>query len=930
MGVQAASESQSLLTKCSMAMVAMTQVAAAQAVLLLMCWPDHYVSVNYATLPINLYMRWLLSEDASETVALRFDNAGNLAKSSLLHHYLFRPPSLERLCLYDFVTTVSVGRVGGARTASPSMQFTTGHPDRASLIGRIRRKYAVPYLPYMPPSAEADPERHAAYHLLLLKPFRARHDLRSPEQSWQQAWQVHLPALDARQLQLVRNLEEIHCGLTTKQHLDQERHRQVDARELDPMSQWLRRAEGGDNNEDEDLDDMPLPPTEDVVQKGSTVAYSSNMFTAEGTVNDAFVSEALASAQRAGRFQPSNDVGPLDADRPSRADVQMWPKLVKDAIAAAEAAPADTPAAPDTTMLNGQDPHGALQAGDGVPGGSDPATLSLATFLDSIQPALNSEQRTAVCIIARHVIRTLAGERLEPLRLYLGGPGGTGKSHVLKTVRRFFETVGRADMFKVVAYTGAAALLVGGETAHHFTGLSVDVSAVSDPSRLEASLGNVRYVFLDEVGMLGAAMLTRVHTQLAAAMHTEPGVPFGGLNMIFAGDFWQLQPVGDRPLFMPPPAQATNSQFTRLQAVGRTLWTSLTHVVMLHQLMRQSDPVFQGLLTAVRDGKATDEHHALLLARAPLETNQSGAMAALVRDAPVVVARNHLRVQLLLHTALRNVGRCDFCLPVDILPKAPAALSAGMRRSLLLLSETSTGNLPGLLPLIVGDTYYLSKKVHHALSAVNGTQCELTAVVPGQSQPLALVVRIHQPARPFHLPTLPPNCLPLLPETATFSVPLHLLAAPVSSSGSVTIRRRQFALVHGSAITAHKAQGKTLERVVVDLREPPPARNKRTQPLPFGYVYTALSRARALDQLAVLAPFSASVLRQPAPAPLLEHARWLSELNVRTLAAANIPQAIDGAALPFARPTGSRPAPGASLHEQHLASLRAQSTHMLL
>ena len=148
------------------------------------------------------------------------------------------------------------------------------------------------------------------------------------------------------------------------------------------------------------------------------------------------------------------------------------------------------------------------------------------------------------------------------------------------------------------------------------------------------------------------------------------------------------------------------------------------------------------------------------------------------------------------------------------------------------------------------------------------------------------------------------------------------MLAPVSS-GSVTIRRRQSALVHGSAITAHKAQGKTLERVVVDLREPPPARHRRAQPLPFGYyVYTALSRARTLDLLAILAPFSASVLRQPTPAPLLEHVQWLSELNTRTLAAANIPHVIDGAPLPCPpRPSSAstRPQPGTTIHDQHLA-----------
>ena len=45
--------------------------------------------------------------------------------------------------------------------------------------------------------------------------------------------------------------------------------------------------------------------------------------------------------------------------------------------------------------------------------------------------------------------------------------------------------------------------------------------------------------------MLGAAMLTRLHPQLEAAVHTKQGAPFGGLNMILAGDF-SATPAGRR------------------------------------------------------------------------------------------------------------------------------------------------------------------------------------------------------------------------------------------------------------------------------------------------------------------------------------------------------------------------------------------------
>ena len=118
-----------------------------------------------------------------------------------------------------------------------------------------------------------------------------------------------------------------------------------------------------------------------------------------------------------------------------------------------------------------------------------------------------------------------------------------------------------------------------------------------------------------------------------------------------------------------------------------------------------------------------------------------------------------------------------------------------------------------MLPLIIGQTYYLSIKIHHALSAVNGTECELVSIVPGNGRPSALVVRIRAPSVPFQVRMLPPNCLLLLPHTATFSVAISLLAG-CKVEGPITVQRTQFALVYGIAITAHKAQGKTLQRLL--------------------------------------------------------------------------------------------------------------------
>ncbi|PBK87947.1 hypothetical protein ARMGADRAFT_887853, partial [Armillaria gallica] len=89
---------------------------------------------------------------------------------------------------------------------------------------------------------------------------------------------------------------------------------------------------------------------------------------------------------------------------------------------------------------------------------------------------------------------------------------------------------------------------------------------------------------------------------------------FGGINIIFAGDFAQLPPVVDSKLFSRAPNKSGSD--TALKAMqGRLLWLSVDTVVILTQVMRQggdSNASFVELLNRLRLGQCTlDDHRAL-------------------------------------------------------------------------------------------------------------------------------------------------------------------------------------------------------------------------------------------------------------------------------------------------------------------------------
>ncbi|KAJ3878156.1 hypothetical protein F5879DRAFT_766358, partial [Lentinula edodes] len=75
---------------------------------------------------------------------------------------------------------------------------------------------------------------------------------------------------------------------------------------------------------------------------------------------------------------------------------------------------------------------------------------------------MNAEQERAFRIVASHS----QDKRPEPLRMYLGGPGGSGKSHVISALKQFFENRQQSRRFRLASYTGVAAKNISGMTLH--------------------------------------------------------------------------------------------------------------------------------------------------------------------------------------------------------------------------------------------------------------------------------------------------------------------------------------------------------------------------------------------------------------------------------------------------------------------------------
>ena len=147
-------------------------------------------------------------------------------------------------------------------------------------------------------------------------------------------------------------------------------------------------------------------------------------------------------------------------------------------------------------------------------------------------------------------------EALDILKLgnnaFITGMAGSGKTHLLNQYIDYLQQhkVGVA----ITASTGIAATHLGGQTIHSWSGLGIkdslnkhDIEVLSEKSYLRKRYANTDVLIIDEISMLHHFRLDLVD-KIAREMKGVD-MPFGGMQVILCGDFFQLPPVsrGEEP-----------------------------------------------------------------------------------------------------------------------------------------------------------------------------------------------------------------------------------------------------------------------------------------------------------------------------------------------------------------------------------------------
>ena len=375
--------------------------------------------------------------------------------------------------------------------------------------------------------------------------------------------------------------------------------------------------------------------------------------------------------------------------------------------------------------------------------------------------------------------------------IFITGRAGTGKSTLLE----YFRSITGKNVV-VLAPTGVAAVNISGQTIHSFFRFRPDVTVekVRNSATKKASplYRNIDAIIIDEISMVRADLLDCVDQFLRVNGRT-PGDPFGGVQMILIGDLYQIPPVvtgRERQIFK---EYYKSEYFFDAAAFDHMDFA----FVELEKIYRQSDPLFIELLNKIRNktvGDADLEAINRRLVRGSLKL--PAGLIYLTTTNAMAEKKNQAELEKLPGKSRRFAAESSGKIDRQYFPAAEV-LQLKEGAQVMLLNNDSGGRW------------------------INGTIATISKIKKGSLEVKMADGKIDT-VKPFK-----------------WHINRYFWDQEKKSVASEAMGTfRQYPLKLAWAITIHKSQGKTFERVAIDL-----GRGAFTS----GQLYVALSRCRSLE-----------------------------------------------------------------------------------
>jgi len=208
---------------------------------------------------------------------------------------------------------------------------------------------------------------------------------------------------------------------------------------------------------------------------------------------------------------------------------------------------------------------------------------------------------------------------------FLTGRAGTGKTTFLRNVQKMVD-----KQFITLAPTGVAAILAGGDTIHSFFGLPMDVCTPGTMGKMSEAriltLIHTDTIIIDEVSMVRCDIIDAIDYTMRKTLRSS--LPFGGKQVIFVGDMFQLPPVlkrGAESDLMHDLYHADDCFFYKADIIKRMRMVKIE----FQKVYRQEDEAFLKILESIRLNKTTPEILMRLNDRVCQPTKEDGTVITL-------------------------------------------------------------------------------------------------------------------------------------------------------------------------------------------------------------------------------------------------------------------------------------------------------------
>ena len=379
--------------------------------------------------------------------------------------------------------------------------------------------------------------------------------------------------------------------------------------------------------------------------------------------------------------------------------------------------------------------------------------------------------------------------------LFITGKAGTGKTTFVMGIQEQIK-----KSFLVLAPTGIAAMNVGGQTIHSFFGLPFE--AIGPETKMEVSLEkrktleHIDTIIIDEASMVRCDWVDGIDRFLRALMHTH--LPFGGKQVVFVGDLFQLPPVVRR-------GSADDMMLCYMYGNGTPYFYKANVMKRLNlpkiefqKVYRQEDSEFLDILDRMRLGENTENDLAIL--------NRHVSSDDKVGDYSVILTARVITAEGINDEKLKEIDSEEFCYEGEISGKF----------------KSQDVPAPITLKLKVGAQVMFCRN-DKPRGVVNGTIAKVVAL-EDDSIKVAL-----KDGEEIEVEKMTWESKESVYDETTKTVESEVV-------GSFT----QYPLKLAWAITIHKSQGMTFDRMHFDLTRGTFA---------AGQAYVVISRMRSLDGL---------------------------------------------------------------------------------